>query len=281
MKNMNVLSLFDGISCGQVALNRIGLKYANYSSSEIHIPSIKVTQYHYPNTIQLGSVLDWKLWNLPKIDLLIGGSPCQGFSFAGKQLNFEDSRSKLFFEFVDILNEIKPKYFLLENVKMKKECQDIITKYLGVEPIMINSANFSKQNRNRLYWTNIPILQIPKCFDNFDGYLYRRGHGYIRDEIKYFKKYPTLLAQSSPVTTYRIVIDYDRAYFELINNNLEKIRKGNLLTRSSTPEECEEFQTLPKNYTSILNKSQRYKVIGNGWTVDVIAHIFKSLLNKY
>jgi DNA-cytosine methyltransferase len=281
MKNMNVLSLFDGISCGQVALNRIGLKYANYFSSEIHIPSIKVTQYHYPNTIQLGSVLDWKLWNLPKIDLLIGGSPCQGFSFAGKQLNFEDSRSKLFFEFVDILNEIKPKYFLLENVKMKKECQDIITKYLGVEPIMINSANFSKQNRNRLYWTNIPILQIPKCFDNFDGYLYRRGHGYIRDEIKYFKKYPTLLAQSSPVTTYRIVIDYDRAYFELINNNLEKIRKGNLLTRSSTPEECEEFQTLPKNYTSILNKSQRYKVIGNGWTVDVIAHIFKSLLNKY
>jgi len=161
-EKINVLSLFDGISCGQIALERAGIEVENYFASEIEPNPIKVTQTNYPNTKQLGSVLNVKGSDLPKIDLLIGGSPCQGFSFAGKQLNFDDPRSKLFFEFVRLKNELKPKYFLLENVKMKKEYQDIISSYLCVEPIMINSNLVSAQNRARYYWTNIPINELPE-----------------------------------------------------------------------------------------------------------------------
>ena len=137
---MNVLSLFDGMSCGQIALNRAGISYDNYFASEIDKHAINETMTNFPNTIQLGDVTKITADNLPKIDLVIGGSPCQGFSSSGKGLNFEDPRSKLFFEFVRILKETKPTYFLLENVKMKKEYEDIITKELGVEPITINSA---------------------------------------------------------------------------------------------------------------------------------------------
>ena len=158
---MNVLSLFDGMSCGQIALERAGIKVDNYFASEIDKYAIKVTQKNYPNTKHIGSVVDVKVSDLPKIDLLIGGSPCQGFSFAGKQLNFDDPRSKLFFEFVRLLKECKPKYFLLENVKMKKEQEDIITEYLGVKPIAINSELFSAQDRKRIYWTNLPLDKLP------------------------------------------------------------------------------------------------------------------------
>jgi len=156
---MNVLSLFDGISCGQVALHRAGIEVDKYYASEIEKYAIQITQKNYPNTIQLGDVTQIK--GIKDIDLLIGGSPCQGFSKAGKQLNFVDPRSRLFFEYVRILNEVKPKYFLLENVIMKQEYQDIISKYLGVEPIEINSALVTAQNRKRLYWTNIPGIQQP------------------------------------------------------------------------------------------------------------------------
>ena len=158
---MNVLSLFDGISCGQLALNRANINYDNYFASEIDKNAIKVTQHHYPNTVQLGDVTKIE-FIASKIDLLIGGSPCQSFSFAGKQLNFDDSRGKLFFEFVRLKNELQPKYFLLENVVMKKEYQDVITQYLGVEPIKINSSLVSAQNRVRLYWTNIPNVKEPE-----------------------------------------------------------------------------------------------------------------------
>ncbi|HUU86922.1 MAG TPA: DNA (cytosine-5-)-methyltransferase [Candidatus Glassbacteria bacterium] len=160
-EKINVLSLFDGISCGQIALERAGIEVENYFASEIEPSPIKVTQTNYPNTKQLGSVLNVKGDELPMIDLLIGGSPCQGFSFAGKQLNFDDPRSKLFFEYVRLKNELNPKYFLLENVKMKKEYQDIISSYLGVEPIMINSNLVSAQKRARYYWTNIPVKGLP------------------------------------------------------------------------------------------------------------------------
>ena len=159
---MNVLSLFDGLSCGQIALNRADIKYDNYYASEIDKHAIKVTQHNYPNTIQLGSVTEIKGSDLPQIDLIIGGSPCQGFSFAGKQLNFDDPRSKLFFEFVRLKNELNPKYFLLENVVMKQEFQDVITEYLGVKPIKINSKLVSAQTRERLYWTNIPNVKEPE-----------------------------------------------------------------------------------------------------------------------
>ena len=152
---MNVLSLFDGMSCGQIALNRAGIKYDKYFACEIDKYAIQITQNNYPNTIQLGDVTKVQASDLPKIDLLIGGSPCQGFSFAGKQLAFDDPRSVLFFEYVRLLNELKPKYFLLENVRMRKEHEDVITKYLGIKPILINSSLLSAQNRVRLYWTNI------------------------------------------------------------------------------------------------------------------------------
>lgn len=277
---INVLSLFDGISCGQIALERAGLEVDNYFASEIDKFALQVAKHNYPNTKHLGDVMQVKGSELPKINLLIGGSPCQGFSFAGKQLNFKDPRSKLFFEFVRLLKETKPKYFLLENVKMKKEYQDVISQYLGITPVEINSSSFSMQNRRRLYWTNIPILQFDNVSkDCFDGYLYRLGHGYIKDEIKFFKKYPALAAQS-PATKYRIVLDLQKANDALKSNSLNLLRRGSILTRSATPEECEKFQTLPDGYTATLKKGQRYKCIGNGWTVDVIAHIFKGLLDE-
>lgn len=159
---MNVLSLFDGMSCGQIALNQLGIKVDKYYASEIDQYAITITKKNFPNTIHLGDVTKVKAEDLEPIDLLMGGSPCQGFSFAGRQLNFNDPRSALFFEFVRLLKECKPKYFLLENVRMKKEYQDVITEHLGVEPIMINSALVSAQNRVRLYWTNIPNINQPQ-----------------------------------------------------------------------------------------------------------------------
>ena len=160
-EKINVLSLFDGISCGQIALERAGFEVENYFASEIDKYAMQITMANYPNTKQLGDVKNVTANQLPKIDLLIGGSPCQGFSFAGAGLNFEDERSKLFFEFVRLKNECNPRYFLLENVKMKKEYQDIISSYLGVEPIMINSNLVSAQNRVRYYWTNIQVKGLP------------------------------------------------------------------------------------------------------------------------
>lgn len=277
---INVLSLFDGISCGQIALERAGIDVDNYFASEVDKYAIQVTKRNYPNTKHIGDVTKVKGVDLPTIDLLIGGSPCQGFSFAGKQLNFDDPRSRLFFEFIRLKNEINPKHFLLENVKMKKEYAEKISEYIGVSVSKINSSLFSCQNRERLYWTNISIPKIVnKDADCFNDYLYRLGHGYISDEIKFFEKYPSLAAQS-PATKYRIVVDLKQALIALESNTLDKIRRGEGITRTATPEECERFQTLPPTYTLPLNKTQRYKCIGNGWTVDVIAHIFKGLLNE-
>ena len=158
---MNVLSLFDGMSCGQLALERAGIPIDNYFAAEIDKYAIKVTQANFPETVQLGDVTAIDPDSLPDIDILIGGSPCQGFSFAGKQLNFDDPRSKLFWEYVRLLKALKPKYFLLENVKMKKESMDVITDALGVEPVFINSNLVSAQNRQRYYWTNIPVDKLP------------------------------------------------------------------------------------------------------------------------
>ena len=154
---MKILSLFDGMSCGQLAIDRIGIKNYTYYASEIDKYAIQIAKKNFPNTIHIGDVTAISPGNLPKIDLLIGGSPCQGFSFAGKQLAFDDPRSKLFFEYVRLFKELKPKYFLLENVRMKKEYLDIISEYLGVKPVLINSSLFSAQNRQRYYWTNIPF----------------------------------------------------------------------------------------------------------------------------
>src|SRR6056300_57792 len=159
---MNVLSLFDGMSCGMIALDRLGIKVDNYYASEIDKYAIQVSQANYPDIIQVGDITKLDLSTLPKIDLVMGGSPCQGFSFAGKQLAFDDPRSALFFEFHKAISYLQPKYFLLENVRMKKEYLDIISEYMGVEPIFINSSLVSAQSRQRYYWTNIPNVEQPE-----------------------------------------------------------------------------------------------------------------------
>lgn len=423
---MNVLSIFDGMSCGRIALDRAGIPVTNYFASEIDKHAQTVSQKNYPDIIRLGDVRGIKYENaglwvesfnsitrfITKIDLLIGGSPCQGFSFAGKQLNFEDPRSKLFFEFVRLLKECSPKYFLLENVKMKKEYEDVITSYLGVKPIEINSNRVSAQNRKRLYWTNIPNVTQPedkgillkdivhegqgcsvanqgkdinrlidkghclmardyKGFGNqqmtgvvqelasyivpFDQTLQILDKEIARGKIGYFRKDSqanriyyihdkavTLcgdagggaakMGQYLFGTMKDNYLQYDvsgkghgsqdqRAYYLegkhgalashageskckilfgcITPERIEQRQNGQRFSdgkkfytltaqdkhgiliegyiRKLTPIECERLQTVPDNYTAGVSNAQRYKMLGNGWTVDVIAHILKGI----
>ena len=398
---MNVLSLFDGMSCGQIALDKLGIKPTNYFASEIDKFAIQTAKKNFPNTIHLGDVTkiqtsgDHLLDEFEcghKIDLLIGGSPCQGFSYSGKRLNFDDPRSKLFFEYVRLLKELKPKYFLLENVRMAKASQDIITEYLGVEPVVINSNLVSAQNRHRLYWTNIPNVTQPKdkaivlkdILEDYDTigeehfhsnkameYMERgnkkwmqagsrradrytqspdkekaftltanfhkgvpynyfddtratsnettglileghatnlKGHDYVKRIYSPDGKAPSLCASSGgnlepkvSVKGARIVNrrldengtrkDNDtsiplQAQIEVraddISNCLTTVQKDSIVVkdkrwRKLTPLECERLQTVPDGYTEGVSNTQRYKMLGNGWTVDVIAHILKGI----
>ena len=273
---MNVLSLFDGISCGQVALNRAAIKIDNYYASEIDKDAIAVTQYNYPNTIQLGDVKNLKGNMLPKIDLLIGGSPCQDLSKAkteGKGLVGE--KSSLFYEYLRLLNEVKPKYFLLENVVMKKDYRDIITKELGVNPILINSNLVSAQNRERLYWSNIPNITIPKDknillkdiikdernWKQLGKWVYSKwGNQTKLDKLKLINA-----NKSSTLTTSK---SHPANYY---------LNENKTLYCNLDADEWELLQTLPQGYTKMLSESKRHKVIGNCWTVDVIVHILKGL----
>jgi len=345
------------MSCGQIALNRAGVPYGNYFAAEIDKHAIKVTQANYPNTTQLGDISKWREWDLPQIDLLIGGSPCQGFSFAGKGLDFDNPRSKLFFTFADILDTLKPKFFLLENVRMKKWCERIITERLNVDPVFIDSALVSAQTRKRLYWTNIPYFGKPKdkriflrdvlgsevdekyylsdhkiakmlehqkrnkeagngfgwslktseqkadCVqtgagtDAISNYIVThnlqprqgkgqggKGHlaktdqkGYCVDTgnsqaIEYAEPFlqepdhvhgePRIYTDKSPTLLQRMGTDGDN--IPLVNN-----------IRRLTEVEVERLQTVPDNYTDRVSSTQRYKMLGNGWTVDVVAWIFE------
>jgi DNA (cytosine-5)-methyltransferase 3A len=327
---MNVLSLFDGISCGRVALERAGIKVDKYYASEIDKYAIQVAQKNYPDTIQIGDVTKIDGKQFKDIELLIGGSPCQGFSFAGKQLNFIDPRSRLFFEYVRILKEVNPKYFLLENVKMKKEFQDIISKYVGVEPIEINSALVSAQNRKRLYWTNIPGVEQPEDKsimlkdiihetkgESFNKYEYTAPFNRTlqildkevdKGKIGYFKqdsqanrvysihdKAVTLCGEAGGgaakmgqylfgcITPDRVdkrqngqrFNEGDKFYTLTAQDRHGILIEGYI--RKLTPIECERLQTLPDNYTEGISNTQRYKALGNGWTVDVIAHILSNI----
>jgi len=392
---LNVLSLFDGMSCGRIALDRLGIKVDNYYSSEIDKYAMKVSEANYPDIIQIGDVTKINYDELPQIDLIMGGSPCQGFSFAGKQLAFDDPRSALFFCFWRAVKHLKPKYFLLENVRMKKEYLDVISEYMGVEPIMINSALVSAQNRVRYYWTNIPGIEQPEqrgivlrdiLEDGFDS---ERDKSYCIDanyykgaSVEQYKKKcrrqlvnkPIKLAQSykevrteeakrlrkemrqktgkdhtpfrakklvprddgkvgtlttSLTNDHKISITYDsitvdkekkqltikeatkKGYTTIENGDCfdmtfpnSKTRRGrnmkdksNCLTaanydymryehsdneqevywRKLTPLECERLQTVPDNYTNHVSNTQRYKMLGNGWTIEVIAHILKNM----
>lgn len=385
---MNVLSLFDGISCGRVALERVGIKVNKYYASEIDKYAIQISKKNYPGIIQLGDINNWESWDIEKPDIIIGGSPCQGFSFAGKQLNFEDSRSKLFFKFVYILKHYKPKYFLLENTKMKKEYQDVISKCLGVKPIEINSSLVSAQNRKRLYWTNIPSIEQPQNKNimlkdivheheeidckyalslNEIGYMQKGNDKWIQagkcrlerylqykennksfsitanickgvpyncffqdlnEYIVPFDKTLQILdkeVEKGKVGYFRKDSQANRVYYihgkavtlcgeagggaakmgqylfgcitpDRINKrqNGQRFNDGNkfyTLTkqdrhgvliegyiRKLTPIECERLQTLPDNYTEGISNTQRYKSLGNGWTVDIISHILKDIV---
>lgn len=337
---MNVLSLFDGMSCGQLALSRLGVKVDTYYASEIDKYAMQVANKNFPNTVNLGDVTKVNAKQLNKIDLLIGGSPCQGFSFAGKQLNFEDPRSALFFQYVRILHEVRGANpdvkFLLENVKMKQEFQDVITDFMGVEPVTICSSNFSAQNRTRLYWTNIQgIKERPRTKEGVllkdileeevaskylhsekaVGYLNRTDMNRRYLNFEEDEKANTLTAVYSKGVPYNALISNNPYY--LNETQLERAKdrykaktypsgskRGNMEfpdgterksktliatqvigdrtinhiddtfgVRKLTPTECERLQTVPDGYTDCVSDTQRYKMLGNGWTIDVISYI--------
>jgi len=297
---MNILSLFDGMSCGQIALNKLGIKYDNYFASEIDKYATQVTKNNYPNTIQLGDVSKVNGFELPKIDLMFGGSPCQNFTFAGKRqgmvtkdsiditslkqyldlknTGFEfDGQSYLFWEYIRILNEVKPKYFLLENVKMENKWKKLISSILNIEPILINSNLFSAQNRQRLYWTNIPIKELPTnketLKDIIEDSVDKKYHLSFKHHLAFLKSYKwkhnTLNEKSKP-----LLASYYKQPPHCPYIICEESESG---FRRLTPLECERLQTVPEQYTKGLSDTQRYRMLGNGWTVDVISHIFKGI----
>tara|TARA_R100001460_G_scaffold90111_1_gene131673 strand:- start:37 stop:1281 length:1245 start_codon:yes stop_codon:yes gene_type:complete len=406
---VKVLSLFDGMSCGRIALDQLGIPVDKYYASEIDKYAIQVAQANYPDTIHVGDICNLDPEDYKDIDLILAGSPCQGFSFAGKQLAFDDPRSALFFEFIRLLKAIKPKYFLLENVRMKKEFLQVISEQVsecypeipfGIEPIFINSSLVSAQSRQRYYWTNIPGIQQPEdkgivlrdiLEDNYESerdksycidanysktgakpYHYKdkyrrqlvnkpiqigtatdiKGHDQIKRVYSPDGKSPTVTTcggghrepkvvtggafrgraydnegkrkdrdgssvanqttqmlelrkdnKSNAITTVfkdSIVTvqsynrkdglgkELDKAHtlnasdWRGLNRNQNQNAvvtddSGDLHWRKLTPLECERLQTVPDNYTDYVSNTQRYKMLGNGWTVEVIKHIFKNM----
>ena len=316
---MNVLSLFDGISCGMIALEKIGVKVNNYYSCEIDKNAIKISEGNYPNIIRLGDIKNIDadtIKNMPKIDLLLAGSPCQGFSNNGKGLNFKDPRSALFFDFVNILNWIKELNnkdvkFLLENVKMRNEWQGTISSYVGVEPIEINSKLLTAQNRPRVYWTNIEGVTTPsdkgvklidilenKVIGEFTEY---EGLRVCKSISENSKKLITnvngeIRIKQGTKKGYIVANEGDGINLSF---PLSKSRRGRVIKEKSscldtscdicvykdgyirrlTINEIEKLQGLPINYTNFTTDRNRIKAIGNGWTVDIISHILKNLIN--
>jgi len=306
---MNILSLFDGMSCGQLALNRANVHYDKYYASEIEKNSIKVTQHNFPNTIQLGDVSKVNGKDLDKIDLIMGGSPCQSFSFAGKmkgmatkdekeilslesylslkEAGFEfEGESYLFWEYVRLLKETNPTYFLLENVMMKDYWKKVISDTLGIEPIIINSNLVSAQDRKRLYWTNIPNVGQP---DDLGLHLRDIMEESVADKYniteRFYKKKEGTLSYSKSRGNIRPPERKSKTLTTsghgISNSGSTNIKLSDDYLRIPTPLECERLQTVPDNYTNVgLLDSHRYKMLGNGWTVSVISHIFKNIHNK-
>lgn len=324
---INVLSLFDGISCGQIALNKLNIPINKYYASEVDKPAIKETMANFPNTIQLGDIRNIDTSNLEKIDLLFGGSPCQSFSMAGKRVGMSTTenievtsleqylslkengftfsgQSYLFWEYVRILNEVKPKYFLLENVVMAKKWEDIITNTLGVKPIKINSSLVSAQNRVRLYWTNIPGIEQPedkgiKLVDILEDDMYLspsavRGRrlnkatilgrrlderGIRKDNDKRVPITQCLEVRGSNTDKSNCIttVAKDNVLTTLPIGRHPNAFKNKLPFRYYTIKEYCRLQTIPEDYFKVSSESQIRKMIGNGWTVDVIAHIFSNI----
>ena len=380
---LTVLSLFDGMSCGAIALREAGIKVKQYFASEIDKTAILQATHNFPDTIQLGSVVNLSAANLPKIDLLIGGSPCQGFSFAGKQMNFKDPRSVLFFEYVRILNEIRAYNpdvkFLLENVRMRAEYENVISSHLGLQPVAINSSLVSAQNRLRLYWTNILTAATPHLFGEtvFTAIPQPKDKGiYLRDvlddvaDTRYFlsrkdieklekqiayesenqkslseerfmelfrdidfcetfastpafcfcpenwisnhtirpspeiERFPVSAIQNgkairgcSSKTNSTVIISgaivspqFGGGFRPILSGKAPCllatpsnsaacliINGDDMVLRRLTPKECCRLQTIPDWYEWVCSEPQIYKMLGNGWTVDVISHILQFL----
>ena len=302
-KGINVLSLFDGMSCGRIALEKANINVNNYFSSEIKPHAISVANINYPEdkTNRLGDITEIEDWMLPKIDLLIGGSPCQDFSQANKErLGDKGVKSGLFYEYVRLLKECKPKYFLLENVRMKKEHQDLVSSIIGCEPIVINSERFVPQLRHRLYWTNIPYLDLPED-------KYTMLNEILEDGFSDRDKARTLLeSDSRPLST---PIKMAHRYFNIgfttlifksvehyvavkehfnINFKGKSAKEIDYLAQSMdlslydglrymNNREREACQSIPAGYTDSLSQNDSACLLGDGWTVDVIAHLFKGL----
>jgi len=294
LRKINVLSLFDGISCGQVALERAGIEVANYYASEIDKHAISITQKNFPKTIQLGNVTSWREWDLPKIDLLMAGSPCTYWTIAknyrAKQKKETEPMGEgwdLFKHFYDAVNVLKPTYFLFENNhRISKNIVNAITEHLGVSPILIDSSTVSAQKRKRLYWTNIPNITQPIDQGIFIKDIYEYDEQLVKKDIRIF--------DTAVITDNYIKYDLsykghysqqDRLYFldgkaPTVPKSRTETKVNILISRKDistykkiSPVEAERLQTLPDNYTSGLPKTRRFEVIGNGWTVDVIVHI--------
>mgnify|MGYP003134113228 CR=1 FL=1 len=376
---MKVLSLFDGMSCGRIALDQLGIPVETYYASEIDKYAIQVSQANYPDIQQVGDICNLDPKDYQDVDLMLAGSPCQGFSFAGKQLAFDDPRSALFFEFIRLLKAIKPKYFLLENVRMKKEFLQVISEQVsacypeitfGIEPLFINSSLLSAQSRQRYYWTNIPNIKQPEdrgivlrdileddydserdkahCIDanyykgaNVEQYKTKHRRQLVNKPIKVgmnveqvkIRKHvgwketkpeqmlelrkdnksnavSSVSKDSLVVNSYREVrTDEAKAVRKKVRQQTGKdhtpfrakkleprkdgkvgtvtpslnkdheisIEKEDLTWRKLTPLECERLQTVPDDYTNHVSNTQRYKMLGNGWTVEVIKHIFNNM----
>lgn len=312
---MNVLSLFDGMSCGQIALNKLGVNVDEYFASEVDKYAIFVTKKNFPSTQHIGDVRNICSKSLPSIDLLIGGSPCQNFSFSGskkgmttkenievvsldqymslKSEGFEfNGQSYLFWEYVRLLQEVKPKYFLLENVNMSAKWKNLISEILGVQPIKIQSSLVSAQSRTRLYWTNIPNVTLPEnkgvvLKDILEPKEEFKLPQHFQDRLKVYGKPKGIVYGDTKKPTTKIGQRDECFSMESISGCLtatmykqppQYIYNGEVYKLS--PIDCEKLQNVPVGYTEGVSNSQRYKMLGNGWTVDVIAHILKQAFDK-
>lgn len=298
LKINNVLSCFDGASCGQMALNHAGIPFKKYFASEINTDSIAITQKNYPKTIQLGDIMKIKAKDLPKIDLIFAGSPCTDLSRAGKQLGMatlcgikvtnykqymklkkegkEFTQSCLFWEFIRLIKELKPKYFFLENTKMNTMWLYLITKELGVEPVLINSSLLSAQNRERYYWTNLPGFVYPKdkgiTFDQVVSGAVScgwRGRKFKKTDEKYTRVFTH---RTDGKANCVVTSPYSTNLYEK-NGTVQKI----------TVEMAEKLQTWPIGYTNVpgLSNGAKYHALGNGWTKNVIVHFLKCASKYY
>lgn len=289
MKSLKVLSLFDGISCGMVALERAGIPVERYVAYEIDENAIKISEKNYPQIEHCGDVTKADFTEYKDFDLLIGGSPCQSLSIVqSKTRKHLDGKSKLFFEFVRAKEEVQPKYFLFENVaSMSEESKAVISEFLGCKAILVNSADFSAQERSRLYWTNIKFdLNYPSSNLVLNDIL----EDFV-DE-KYFYNYPLLNLDLSKQVCATLDFKIHDMHKRVFNSkfkvhtlttcgggNTQKKVYINGRVRKLTPLEYERLQTLPDNYTAGVADCHRYTTCGNGWTVDVIAHILKGIKN--